>query len=94
MIKNLVEDHVLASFGALKRHFPEFCGCALCESDVLVFALNRIPARYVANLEGQIVTEVSLEKDQNRTVIDVTVMEGFRKISMAPRCGRPGARPS
>ena len=92
MIKNLVEEHVLAAFGALKQHYPEFCGCQLCAADVLVFTLNRVPPRYVASLEGTVVTEVALEKDQSRAAIDVVVMEGIRKVSMAPRCGRAGVR--
>ena len=27
MIRNLAEDHVLASYEALRVHFPDFCGC-------------------------------------------------------------------
>ena len=38
----------------------------------------------------QLVTEVSLEKEQSRAAIEVVVMEALRKISVAPRCGRPG----
>jgi len=94
MIKNLVEEHVLAAYDVLKVHVPTFCGCAICRGDVLVYTLNRIPARYVATREGSVVTELSLEKDQTRALIDVTMLEGFRKVSVAPRCGRkPAAQP-
>lgn len=88
MIRNIVEEHVLSSYSSLQSHFPDFCGCDVCKGDVLVFALNRIPARYVATVEGAVVTGVALDKDQNRTVIDVHLMEGFRKVSLAPRCAR------
>lgn len=94
MIRNLVEEHVLAAYDTLRTHFPDFCGCAVCRGDVLVYALNRIPARYVATREGGILTEVSLEKDQSRAAIDVTMMEGFRKVSLAPRCGKKPAAPA
>lgn len=90
MIRNLAEEHVLASYESLRSRFPEFCGCDVCRDDALVFALNRVPARYVSSRTGSVVTEVSLEKDQNRTAIDVAMMEGLRKIAMAPRCGRQG----
>jgi competence protein ComFB len=91
MIRNMVEDHVRQAFEALRPHFKDFCGCDLCVDDVQVFALNRMPPRYVTSLEGQAVTEVSLEKQQNRAEIDVVVMEALRKVSMAPRCkARPG----
>ena len=87
MIKNLVEDHVTAAYQTLRPHFPAFCGCDLCREDVLTFALNRIPPRYVSRREGSVVTEVALEKEQSRAAIEVVVMEGLRKISVAPRCG-------
>ncbi len=32
------------------------------------------------------VTDVNLDKDQNRASIEVAVMEGIRKVTLAPRC--------
>jgi competence protein ComFB len=90
VIKNLVEEHVGAAYDTLRPHFPAFCGCDLCRDDVLTFALNRIPPRYVARREGSIVTEVNLEREQSRAAIEVVVMEALRKVSVAPRCGRGG----
>ena len=95
MIRNLVEDHVASAYEALRSHFPEFCGCELCRDDAVVFTLNRVPARYVSSVQGSAVTEVNLEKDQNRAAIEVAMMEALRKITLAPRCGgksktRPG----
>ena len=93
MIHNLVEEHVHASYESLRPRFPEFCGCEMCRDDVLVYTLNRVPARYVSSLQGSVLTGLSLDKDQNRTAIDVAMMDGLRKISLAPRCGaRGGAR--
>lgn len=91
MIRNLAEDHVLQAYDSLRRHFADFCGCEVCREDVLVFTLNRIAPRYVATLAGSVLTEVNLEKEQSRAPIDVAMMEGFRKVSMAPRCAVRGA---
>lgn len=91
MIRNLVEEHVTQRYDALLPSIPGFCGCALCRSDVMVYALNRLPARYVSSKGGAVLSEVDLEKDQARTVMDVILLEGFRKVGMSPRCG---ARPS
>jgi competence protein ComFB len=90
VIKNLVEDHVTSAYQTLRPHFPAFCGCDLCREDVLTFALNRIPPRYVSRREGSVVTEVALEQEQSRAAIEVVVMEALRKISVAPRCGSRG----
>lgn len=91
MIANLVEHHVAEAYEQLRRHFPQFCGCAVCRADVMVHALNRLPARYVASPTGSAVTELQLDKDQNRARIDVMVLEGFKKVERSPRCGRAPA---
>ena len=87
MIHNLVEEHVHASYESLRPRFPDFCGCETCRDDALVYTLNRVPARYVSSLQGSVLTGLNLDKDQNRTAIDVAMMDGLRKISLAPRCG-------
>ncbi|HEU4800470.1 MAG TPA: late competence development ComFB family protein [Gemmatimonadales bacterium] len=88
MIKNLSEEHVFAAYDRLRPSFPQFCGCDMCRGDVLIYALNRVQARYVNTLAGSVMTELNLEKDQSRAQIEVLVMEGLRKVDLAPRCGR------
>jgi competence protein ComFB len=88
VIRNLAEEHVQASYESLRSRYPEFCGCDVCRDDVLVYTLNRVPPRYVSRLQGSVLTEVSLEKDQARVAIDVAMMDALRKVSLAPRCGR------
>ncbi|MEO8201259.1 MAG: late competence development ComFB family protein [Gemmatimonadota bacterium] len=92
MIHNLVEARVLSAYDSLRPQFPDFCGCDICRGDVLVFALNRLQARYVATNEGKVMTELNLDSEQSRVNIDVMIMEGLRKVSMAPRCGKAGTR--
>ena len=87
MIHNLSEEHVQASYDSLVSRFPDFCGCDVCRADVMVYTLNRVPARYVSSQQGSVITEVSLEKDQSRAAIDVAMMDGLRRISLSPRCG-------
>jgi hypothetical protein len=90
MIRNLAEDHVLQAYESLRHHFTDFCGCEVCRADVLVFTLNRVAPRYVATLAGSVLTEVNLETEQSRAPIDVAMMEGFRKVSLAPKCAARG----
>jgi hypothetical protein len=93
MIKNMAEEHVEAAYDGLLPHFPDFCGCETCRGDVLIYALNRLPARYENTREGSVMTELALEKDQARAQIEVIVMQGFKKVALAPRCGRLPATP-
>lgn len=84
-VKNLVEQHVTQAYEQLRPRYPEVCGCEICQTDVLVFALNRLPPRYVSGNEGTVVTEINLEKEQWRAQIEVVVLDGIRKIGLAPR---------
>jgi len=93
MIHNKVEGHAEEAYVQLKGHFEGFCGCDICHADVLVYALNRLPARYVASREGGVITELSLDKHQNRATIDVVIMDGIRKVMASPRCKQSGLRP-
>lgn len=93
MIHNLVEEHVRDSYDGVVKRFPEFCGCFICREDVYVYALNRIPPRYVTTQQGLAVTEVKLEKDQERAIIDVAVIDGIRRVSTMPRCDRARKSP-
>jgi competence protein ComFB len=93
VIKNMAEEHVEAAYDGLLPHFPDFCGCETCRGDVLIYALNRVPPRYVNTREGSVMTAIALEKDQARAQIEVIVMQGFKKVASAPRCGRAPARP-
>lgn len=88
MIRNLVEDHARELYAEIRGRFPDFCGCETCAQDVLIYALNRLPPRYVGGREGTVVTDVNLDKDQNRAAIEVAIMEGIRKVTLAPRCER------
>lgn len=93
MIENLVEEHVISAYEQLRSHFPEFCGCDVCRGDVLVYALNRLPARYVASRSGSIITELNLDRDQSRAQIEVMLMEAFAVVGRTPRCGRERSAP-
>ncbi|MEP7325532.1 MAG: late competence development ComFB family protein, partial [Gemmatimonadota bacterium] len=85
---NLVEERVLTMYDELRPQVTDFCGCEICRGDVLVYALNRLTARYVASTEGKVMTELKLDSGQNRVNMEVMLMEGFRRVSMAPRCGK------
>jgi len=92
VITNLVEEHVRESYAGVVRRFPDFCGCEICREDVLVYALNRVPPRYVTTLKGKAVTGVKLDQEQDRAVIDVAIMDGIKKAAASPRCDKARGR--
>ena len=66
---------------------PEFCGCDMCGDDVLVYALNRLSPRYVAQPTGEVITQVSLGSDQTKADMSVVILDGMRRVHSDPRDG-------
>ena len=52
-----------------------------------MYALNRLAPHYVSTREGEVLTELSLGSDQEKAKLDVVLLEAFRKVALAPRCG-------
>ena len=78
---------VQREYEKLRVQLPRFCGCDTCRGDVLVYALNRLSPSYVSTSQGEVLTEIRLEGDQEKAKLDVVLLEGFRKVAAAPRCG-------
>lgn len=88
-MKNLLEDLVHQEYERLRP--PAFCGCPQCRDDVIVFALNRLPPRYVAANTGEVIANVALHREQPIADVSVVLVEGFRRVASAPRAGHAGA---
>lgn len=86
-VTNVTAEVVQREYASLRGRFPKFCGCDTCRGDVIVYALNRLSPHYVSSRQGEILTELSLGSDQEKAKLDVALLEGFRKVSLAPRCG-------
>lgn len=85
MIVNLMERHAEAAYDRLAGTIAGYADSPQSREDVIVYALNRLPPKYVMTNEGKAVTEVALDGDQHRAAIEVQVMEAMRHISRRPR---------
>jgi hypothetical protein len=88
MIVNVMERHVSLAYDQLKGRVPGFEDCAEHREDVIVYALNRLPARYVLSDEGKALTELALDSPQDRARIEVQVIEAMRIVAARPRMSR------
>ena len=86
-VTNVTWEVVQREYQSLRGKLPKFCGCDTCRGDVLVFAANRLSPHYVSTRQGEILTELTLDSDQEKAKLDVVLLEGFRKVGLAPRCG-------
>lgn len=86
-VTNVTMEVAQREYLSLRETFPKFCGCDTCRGDVLIYALNRLTPHYVSTRQGEILTELSLASDGEKARLDVALLDGFRKVAAAPRCG-------
>jgi competence protein ComFB len=86
-VKNVLEEAVIREYERLRSEMPGFCGCDLCRDDVLVYALNRLPPRYVTQPTGEVLTSLTMISDQPKADISVVLLEGFKRVQADPREG-------
>ena len=86
-VTNVTMEVVQREYASLRDAFPKFCGCDTCRSDVVVYALNRLSPHYVSTRQGEILTELTLRSDGEKAKLDVALVEGMKKVALAPRCG-------
>jgi hypothetical protein len=85
MIVNIMEHHVSEAYDRLKHTTQGFVDSAVHREDVIVFALNRLPPRYVVTEAGKTVVEAGMEEAQQRTAIDVKVLDALKQVARSPR---------
>jgi competence protein ComFB len=84
-VRNLNEIVVAREFERLRASFPDFCGCEVCQDDVIVYALNKLPPRYVTQRRGAVLTHVRMQREQEQADISVALIEGFKRVIRSPR---------
>jgi len=86
-VNNVTMEVAQREYESLRGSFPKFCGCDTCRGDVLVYALNRLSPHYVSTRQGEILTGLTLQSDGEKAKLDVALVDAFRKVALAPRCG-------
>jgi competence protein ComFB len=87
MFVNVMERHAEDAYDRLRGAIAEFADSPQHRDDVIVYALNRLPPKYVVTNQGKVVTDVALDGDQHRAAIEVQVMEAMRFVARRPRAG-------
>ncbi len=63
------------------------CRCAVCRADVMAYALNHLPPRYVASDMGRMMVKLSSFESQFRTDVVAALSEGRKVVRAQPRHG-------
>lgn len=73
--RNVMEEIVEQKYEELKSTL-NCCTCERCHLDVIAYALNKLPPKYVVSNAGELYTKVRLLNDQYRIPILSALAEG------------------
>lgn len=88
-MKNAAEEVVAREFERLRATVEGVPDGDEFRDDVMAYALNRLPPRYVAQRAGTVLTALSMESDQERAKITVILLEAIDVVKRSPRESRP-----
>ncbi|MDE7326106.1 MAG: late competence development ComFB family protein [Lachnospiraceae bacterium] len=84
VLRNMTEGIVLKKLNLMKESL-DCCTCEHCLLDIASYALNRLPAKYVATTQGELLSRLdSLEPQYDATVMTV-ILQGAILVKDHPR---------
>ena len=84
-IKNYMEDVVRNKIPVILSRMPEICACERCRLDILAFALNALPPRYVVTRQGNLYAKVNTLENQFDADLIRAITDAAVKINQKPR---------
>ena len=82
--KNIMEDLVEEQFDEMKDSL-ECCTCEQCRGDMIAYALNQLPPKYVVSHTGELITKLNNLKVQNMTDVCRCLIEASKIVKENPR---------
>lgn len=83
-VKNVVEDMVINVFNEVKADL-ECCTCDQCSSDIVAYALNKMPPKYVSTEKGALFSKSIAFDNAYKMEVIKAIAEGSRVVKEHPR---------
>lgn len=92
ILRNLTEDIVIGELDEMIDKL-DCCKCDLCRLDIASFALNRLPAKYVATTQGELISRISIIDNEYRMQVATEITKGAELVKRNPRHGAVPSAP-
>ena len=80
IMENLVEEEFDRAQGSLNC-----CTCEACRNDIMAYALNQLPPKYVATRKGEVYSKTFILRNQHYADIMAALAKGAKVVSDHPR---------
>lgn len=84
ILRNLTEDIVISKLDVLIDRL-DCCKCDLCRLDVASYTLNRLPSKYVATTQGELLSKISLIDNDFTIRVTTELTKAIQVIKEHPR---------
>lgn len=85
VFKNLMEDYVIKTLDHMIKDL-DCCKCEKCRLDIASYALNRLPSKYVATSQGEIMTKIfEFNNNQFETQVMAAITNAAVVVKQHPR---------
>lgn len=84
LYKNIMEDLVEDQFDEMKASL-DCCTCEQCRSDIVAYALNQLPSKYVVSQTGELITKLHNLEAQKVTDVRRYLIEASLIVKENPR---------
>lgn len=84
-VHNFTEDMVEDELDKLLDETDDICKCQKCRLDIMVWALNRLPSKYVITDKGRMYTKLAEQDIQFRADVIRELTKAMLYISKNPR---------
>ena len=84
ILRNLTEDIVISKLDSLINRL-DCCKCDLCRLDIASYALNRLPCKYVATTQGELLSKISLIDNEFNIRVTTEITKAVNVIKEHPR---------
>ena len=83
--KNYMEVLVEETLEGWIKKGEKFCYCKRCHLDIMAFALNHLPAKYIVTQQGKLFTEMAALQLQSGMEVKGRVLDAIRLVQKNPR---------
>ncbi len=84
ILRNIMEDYVIITLDQILDNL-DCCKCQKCRLDMASYALNRLPSKYVATTQGELMTKLCEFDNQFETRVMAELAAAAEVIKARPR---------
>ena len=82
--RNVMESLVESEYSRVAENLG-CCTCDLCRADIIAFALNQLPSKYVATQQGEVYSKTFILRNQHFTDIMAALAKAAKVVAEKPR---------